>query len=326
MYPDKVKRVVIDGVCDAEYYRAPSWNTDLVYTEDIVESLFTFCHQAGPEKCPMYDTSPHKIRERYFRVLDEVEKDAVPVLLAKTPMVITRKALLSQLFSATYRPLTTFPLVAETIRAIETRNQTALAVLAPKIIEPTECDCEASDAERLDNEAMYVIECADGGVYPYDADVFKHHFANMSETSPHLAALWGHFWVQCADWKIRPKWEFTAPLEAPKTSHPLLLVSTRYDPVTPLTHARRVYKKFGGAALLTQESYGHCSISAPSLCTAKHVRAYFINGTLPEEGATCEVDELPLVGPTARALSAEDQELLESWRSLVDYVPTFGRL
>ncbi|TFK90615.1 alpha/beta-hydrolase [Polyporus arcularius HHB13444] len=326
MYPDKVKRVVVDGVCDAEYYRAPSWDTDLVYTEDVVESLFTYCHLAGPEKCPIYDTSAAKIRERFFDVLDGVEKDAVPVALAEPPVVITRKVLMGQLFRASYKPLAAFPLVAATIHALESRNQTALTALAKQIISPTECNCESSGARPIQSEASFVIECADGGVYPYDVDAFRRQYANMSEASPNFAPMWASSWVECADWKIRPKWEFTAPLEAANTSHPLLVVSTRYDPVTPLTHARRVSKKFGGAALLTQESYGHCSISAPSLCTAKHIRAYFVNGTLPEEGSTCEVDELPLVGPTVRALSTEDKELLGALRSLVDFVPSFGRL
>ncbi|KAH9915041.1 peptidase S33 tripeptidyl aminopeptidase-like protein, partial [Epithele typhae] len=74
------------------------------------------------------------------------------------------------------------------------------------------------------------------------------------------------------------------------TSHPLLLLSTRYDPVTPLSQARRVNARFGGSRLLVQEGHGHCSVSSPSVCKAKVVRAYFENGTLPGKGATCEPD------------------------------------
>ena len=69
MYPDKVKRFVLDGVGDAELHRAGSVEEDLVYTDDVVDSLFTFCFQAGPEACAMYDSSAAKIRERYFHIL-----------------------------------------------------------------------------------------------------------------------------------------------------------------------------------------------------------------------------------------------------------------
>ncbi len=34
----------------------------------------------------------------------------------------------------------------------------------------------------------------------------------------------------------------------------------------------------------------HSSMSAPSTCTAGHVREYFLNGTLPAEGVVCPVD------------------------------------
>ena len=74
------------------------------------------------------------------------------------------------------------------------------------------------------------------------------------------------------------------------------------------------------------------SSSAPSLCTAKHIREYFVNGTLPGEGTTCEVDELPFVGKVGdevvRALTAEDEELLEAMRDLAGLggMPVFPRL
>ncbi|KAI0761843.1 hypothetical protein BD413DRAFT_485329 [Trametes elegans] len=42
-------------------------------------------------------------------------------------------------------------------------------------------------------------------------------------------------------------------------------VSTQYDPVCPLADARAVERRFDGAALPVQNSYGHCTTSAPSL-------------------------------------------------------------
>lgn len=34
----------------------------------------------------------------------------------------------------------------------------------------------------------------------------------------------------------------------------------------------------------------HCSAAAPSACTAKHVRAYFLDATLPPRGTECDQD------------------------------------
>ncbi|KIP03649.1 hypothetical protein PHLGIDRAFT_59395, partial [Phlebiopsis gigantea 11061_1 CR5-6] len=74
------------------------------------------------------------------------------------------------------------------------------------------------------------------------------------------------------------------------TAHPLLVVSLRYDPVCPLSNAQKVTARYRGARLLVQNSHGHCSPTAPSVCTAKHVRRYFEKGVLPAEGIVCEPD------------------------------------
>ena len=109
-------------------------------------------------------------------------------------------------------------------------------------------------------------------------------------------------------------------------SHPILVVQPKFDPVCPLRDALAVRERYGGAGLLVQDSYGHCSVSAPSVCTAKVVRAYFEEGTLPEEGTVSEPDELPFVGRVSdvQARSDEDERLLEALRGLAKAVPMFG--
>ena len=59
-----------------------------------------------------------------------------------------------------------------------------------------------------------------------------------------------------------------------------------------------------------------------TICTAQAIRAYFVNGTLPEPGTVCQPDELPFVGmvnETVSALSMEDQELLNALKDLSDW-------
>ena len=52
------------------------------------------------------------------------------------------------------------------------------------------------------------------------------------------------------------------------------------------------------------------------------------DGTLPEEGAVCEADELPFIGSVTdvSVMFADDQELLEAIRGLSVVVPQFGGL
>ncbi|KAI0355782.1 alpha/beta-hydrolase [Trametes cingulata] len=326
IFPDKVGRVIIDGVYDGHNYKAALWNSNLVDTDAAINSFFRFCHEAGPEKCTLYESSPDKIRARYFDILMAVEEEPIPLPSAEPPLVITRKVLQEQMFRAAYKPLYAFGFVADTVRAIESKNETALVELAPKIVDPVECKCSLPEPWKSENEAFNAIACGDGDEHPYDAETYAKYYRELSKHSELAAPLWGVHYLQCSEWHIRPKWRWTGPLAAKNTSHPILLVSPRYDPVCPLRDAKAVHERYGGSGLLIQDSYGHCSLSAPSLCTAKHVRAYMVNGTLPEPGTVCEVDELPFVGTVkdVRALSAEDAELLDAMRGLSAVVPMFG--
>ncbi|KAI0661310.1 alpha/beta-hydrolase [Cubamyces menziesii] len=327
IYPDKVGRVIIDGVYDSHNYRAALWDSNLADVDTVISSFFQFCHQAGPDKCPLYDSSPEKIRARYFNLLHAVEAEPVPVPSAEPPLLITRKVLQAQLFQATYKPLTAFSIVADTIHALEQGNQIALAKLAPRIVDPTECKCTVPKQWEAGNEAWSAIACGDADPRPFDANAFAQHYLDLAKDSDFAAPLWAGSHLKCGAWRVRPKWRWTGPLEAQNTSHPLLVVSPQYDPVCPLRDAKAVQKRYHGAGLLVQNSHGHCSLSAPSLCTAKHVRAYMMNGTLPEPGTVCEADELPFVGSVAnvRAMSQEDAELLEAMRGLSEVVPMLGK-
>jgi hypothetical protein len=82
--------------------------------------------------------------------------------------------------------------------------------------------------------------------------------------------------------------------------------------------ARKMSKVFKGAVVLHQESAGHCSLAAASLCTAKVVRAYFRNDTMPEPGTECEIESRLFGGSSGRTLplSADDAELLAAVEEL----------
>lgn len=67
----------------------------------------------------------------------------------------------------------------------------------------------------------------------------------------------------------------------------------------------------------------HCSTSATSLCTHKAVRAYFQNGTLPEEGTVCETESNIFYGGNdfmayidKSSMTAEDVAILEASSAL----------
>ena len=326
MYPDKIDRMVLDGVVDAHEYRAVSYRTSLTDNDAVVDAFFTYCHAAGPEKCILYERSPQDIRSRVDAIIDKVEKVPVPVPFGEHgPMIFSKKLLYELTFIMTYKPIQHFPDLATMLFGAEQDNGTAISAIVDKYLPDYECACTPKQPWLEATEALRAIGCSDGDAVEFDPEYYDAYLANMTAQARFGGPFWAMYYVRCSHWRIRPKWRYTGPFAAANTSHPILIVEPRYDTVCPLVDARKVHERFGGAGLLVQNSHGHCSISAPSLCTARHVRAYFENGTLPEEGAECEVDELPFIGPVGRAgsghLVGEDAELLDTLRKLSSAVP-----
>jgi len=173
-------------------------------------------------------------------------------------------------------------------------------------IPPFECSCDplAHLFDSVDDASMAII-CNDGEELSGDLESAEKHFEMMMRVSN-----WGEIWssvrIQCAGWPKFPKEQFRGPFEA-KTSHPILLIGNTADPVTPLWSARNVSRGFEGSVVLQQNSSGHCSVSAPSVCTQQYVRRYFQDGTLPPPGTVCDVIGKPF--PDARSpLGMGDQQ------------------
>ncbi|KAH9915043.1 uncharacterized protein BXZ73DRAFT_81473 [Epithele typhae] len=190
LYPDKIKRLAIDGVVDGHSYRRSSYETDVVDVEAIVESLFTYCHDAGPLKCPIYDSTPDRIAARFFNTLKSISASPFPIPLADPPLIITRKVILESLFRAAYKPVNTFPLITQVFAALESHNTTALTALAPHIADPTTCSCSAATLPMVgSNEVQWAVECADSDAYKFDPSLYASFYAELESVSPLLAPV-----------------------------------------------------------------------------------------------------------------------------------------
>jgi hypothetical protein len=315
-----------DGVHDGEDYRLGNWATNLEDTDAALDSFPTFCHRAGPSKCKIYEPTIWDIRSRITTARETLTSSPIPVPFSeKGPFVFTEAMLIKEMFAALYSPLKTYPRLADIIFAVETRNTSAIATALGQQV-PYECECGPTKMPWLvDNkdQASASIVCGDGPNTPFNPVEFEKHLMNLTAKSSLVGPLWAGIRLSCHEWPIQAKWKFEGPLAANEPSHPILLLSPSYDPVCPISDARRVQGRYKGAGLLEQHSYGHCTTSAPSICTAKYLREYFVNGTLPAEGTICKADAVPFERTTVSASSVEDQELFEALEGLTNMIPQF---
>ncbi|THH28198.1 hypothetical protein EUX98_g5998 [Antrodiella citrinella] len=325
MFPENVGRLIIDGVVDSPDYYKALWSRNLMDTDAELFQLYQACVDAGPLVCAIHESSTEKIHSRVQGLLTKIRSYPASFYNATTGVYgeVDYSLVKSVILSVLYKPHDLGKGLVSAIADLEQGNPEPIWQLsggkeAGKLLTGS-CACPATPEKpwnKIGRENFYAIACGDGDVVTDSVDALRKYYDDLAEDSI-FAENW-YIRVGCAGWKVRAKERFTASFET-NTSYPILLIGNTADPVTPLANAKKMSKGFKNSVVLTQESAGHCSISATSLCTAKAIRAYFRNGTLPQEGAVCDVqssifdDKLSLAG---NALSVQDWELLQASRGL----------
>ncbi|KAF1986796.1 hypothetical protein K402DRAFT_393421 [Aulographum hederae CBS 113979] len=314
MYPERVKRVVLDGVCDAEDYYEGKWLKNLQDTDLILEQFYTQCFEAGPEHCaitpPEHTYGPYGIQEVFESAFETLKQNPLPVPAngVHSADVITYSNLYTQLKNALYQPHSNFRHLAKVIHDISSGNGTALAALKQSayhgICPSQDCQLEGPWSDSCHNpelgpykaETSAAIHCSDSTIdysKHHSAEFFWENWQTLRNQSSALGDYWAEITLACGNWAIRPAWPLNTTITAEKTAHPILWVGNSRDPVTPVRNARRMASLFPGSKVLEQNSGGHCSVSEPSFCTAEVIRAYFQRGHLPKDGLVCQ----PFSGP-----------------------------
>ncbi|KAF7591594.1 hypothetical protein BBP40_001292 [Aspergillus hancockii] len=326
MFPDRIDRAVLDGVVDADVYYGGGGPSGIVDADAIFDRFAIYCDQAGAAGCPFYlQGGPSAIKEAYRMVENALYNVSLPVVATSTrgPEVVTWTDLkIAQRF-ALYQPLFAFPLLATYLSELAHGNGSAMADAKHASRSPSCPSFECLDAgpwsaqcqTPSENElyASTAILCADADYLPkMDQDGLTQYWHSLKADSTTIGDYWASLGLGCAGWKVTAKWKVPGPYGG-RTSHPLLFVSNTLDPVTPLRSAQKMSRSFPGSVVLQQDSEGHSSMAAPSLCVTKSIRRYFQTGELPPADTVCEPDTRPLIGRTGMpAIRAGDRTLWEA--------------
>ncbi|KAF9533834.1 TAP-like protein-domain-containing protein [Crepidotus variabilis] len=298
MFPDRIDRLVIDAVVDSEEWYKGIMSNELRDTDKAFTSFFDACWSAGPERCAFYAPTPEDIRHNLTRLSGSILQSPLPVHTKSGYGLIDYAGLRVALFRMLYKPHAQFELFAQGLADLARGNGTLLFQLGP-FQKSYKCECCKKDYWDVDvDDAGVAVLCNDGKPVVWDEDAAKEHIEKTTKQSEfaHLNLLfqverWG-----CVDWPRFSKEHLFQGQFNVTTSHPLLVVGNTADPITPLASARKMSQLFQNSSLLTQNSTGHGSVSAPSLCTQNYIRQYFLSGTVPPSGTVCQ----PVRGPFDR--------------------------
>ncbi|EJD49761.1 alpha/beta-hydrolase [Auricularia subglabra TFB-10046 SS5] len=314
MFPDNVGRVILDGVLDAENYYSAAWDNNLRDTDKALQMILDQC--VASSACPLRESSSKLVAARIDAILDGLKTAPLTVqngsLYGTVEHGLTRRLV----FFSLYDPINQYPPLFSALAAAEKGDGAPLYALLGRTESTWRGPCDADGQIPAPDDAVAAVACGDADPLNEDLAGMKQHYAKMAEMSS-FAEYW-NIHSYCTGWNIRPVERFHSPFIG-NTSYPLLFIGNVADPVAPLWNAEKMSKGFTGSVVLTQNNPGHCSVSAPSLCTAGHVRAYFRDGSLPTPGTVCDVEQgvFPADGDKMiRALVAFDRQLLDASRDL----------
>ncbi|KAK4223394.1 hypothetical protein QBC38DRAFT_52525 [Podospora fimiseda] len=324
MFPDRVGRVVLDGVVDSDYYEKEIWKESLLDADEIWERFFEYCF--GVEKdCAFWkegeDTKGMKKRfERVLRELDDAEEGPITFTHPKWfyPVVLRKSYFRLIIFGTLKMPVLTWPALAEVLRILEERRYGDLSVMFGdrRLL----CLLPGGNLPfNVVSDAQRAIMCGDkdeGHRMNLTIPQIRDAFGKMAKTSQ-FTDIWLGLMLQCNGWDISKPYRLEYEVEKQwiessngraqiNTSFPILFMSTTLDPVTPLLAAVKMSLRFKDAGLIELEAEGHCTVgSAASLCVAKVVRDYVLHGKVPPPAEVngkqyldgkwtkCEADERP---------------------------------
>ncbi|KAH6615968.1 Alpha/Beta hydrolase protein [Chaetomium sp. MPI-SDFR-AT-0129] len=329
MFPERAERVIVDGVANQfDWYGSRLDREMWTDTDRVLEGFVEECLRAGKGDCALADLagSKEELLEVVVKGVEKLKDEPVGVYVNSTVYgvldywAVWHSGVFPGLYkSATWRDL------ADNLAALFQGNATP-AYLAYGLKKAWEDEAEP----------FQFISNNDGVAGPeyWPSDrlgLVEELVPFFNESKFGDAILDAYFSKQI--WSIPHTHEYV-PERGVKTAHPVLILTTSWDPVCPVVSAQSANDAFEDSRIVEVKGYGHCSISLPSACVAKHVRNFLYDGKLPDEHVTCEADGNPYFSKpeeksawiSAEAVSEEDSRIRLAQHELAkDFWPGIRR-
>ncbi|TFK97548.1 Alpha/Beta hydrolase protein [Pterulicium gracile] len=288
MFPDKVERLVIDGVMNAHAYYNSDWAENIASGDAALESFFRHCAAAGPELCAFHHTTAEAIHERYDALYEPVK--------ARQVMLSDGKPLIPLVFEATIHNMLYWPHLFSAIGEL-------LATFEQGVTAMFEAPPPSGDLTQSSGSLGPMIRCLDALPVTDSAEELTEWTEGVRAVTKYFPGAVEGAKMFCAGWQTNPEGSFRGPIEG-ETSHPMLLIGNQYDVVSPLSAAKNVSASFPGSVVLTLNVTGHTTLSRASECVNRHLREYLVNGNLPNADTVCQADVPNLFLPSSPLDSA----------------------
>lgn len=255
MFPDRVGRVMLDANMLADNYLTGSWIGSTNDAEKALLHILGGCADAGPSECPLAGFGgKNNTGEDLFNAFSEALKGEVGEVLPEDGetgenVVFALKAGIKEYL---YHPKD-YGVIVKMVEASLNGNFTEAVGLAGFT---SGASLSPSSSSEMTNLALLGTSCSDSSFRAADADdLHSLYRAQLSESVFGDVTMAQQLY--CARWKFSAAEQVdTNKLRNIRTSTPVLVVSGRYDPVTPLGQGWEVSSRLRKSRLVVHGGAG----------------------------------------------------------------------
>ncbi|MGW4094154.1 alpha/beta hydrolase, partial [Nocardia sp. NPDC004718] len=295
LFGDRVRALHLASMIDPDAYTNDtriSIETTAAGTEEVLDEFLRLCADAGRERCAFAAQDGDAVdpgrttdlRARNDAVLQRLRDAPLVVGTGERARTVTYAEALSSHALLLYDPDEGWPALAQLLAELE-RGPSGDPDTVGRIL-----SAATQPYDFLDS--FTAISCADNN-FPRDPAQWPSLAQDLARVSSTHGPLWLWLHQACASWPSPPEGyaqRYTGPWIL-RSDTPAVLVNNRFDPVTPLSAARRAQRELVNARLVVVEGgYGHAVLGE---CARKLRERYLVDLQLPAPGATCRADELP---------------------------------
>jgi pimeloyl-ACP methyl ester carboxylesterase len=294
LFPRKVRAMVFDSVVEPVAWATGHGDgfTVPVFTRQgsdrgahvTLQQFLRLCDRAGP-RCAFSGGDPGA---KLDTLLARARRAPIVVPSPEGPQHVTYAEIVVFMIEALSDPPESWVALAEFFQQLyAASNPTATVVPRPALVDPA----AQPTPERYDNqeESFLSVVCTDTN-NPRDPFLWPRIAAAADRRFPYVGSPVAWTSEPCATWPARDRDRYTGPFN--RTSAPILIVGTLYDPASPYESAQAVAGQLPRSRLLTLAGWGHVALGKSS-CIARHIGRYLVTGALPPPGTACRPDQRP---------------------------------
>ncbi|CAI6333030.1 unnamed protein product [Periconia digitata] len=300
LFPERVGRMIISGVVDAEEHYGGTWMHSLRQADATMTKFFELCYEAR-SACAFFknDSSAQDMQERFDALIADLKREPISVSdprFLQFPKVIKWADVMYGVLLAVYNP-SSFPTTAGILAQLEQRNATSMIKLTseldiPKGIMPPS-DCSEPSVKYGEVGTRNIVGCNDQhGSYNISSfEKMQQHISYLDNVSRYLGSIWsGTIPVYCRKHAfVPPESQIFPGYKETQTANPLLFAENTLDPIS--SFAEKMANFYTGSVILKQDAVGHGTTAAVSNCTSAHFSNFMQTGKLPAAGTICDIQD-----------------------------------